>query len=92
MYRILVEDEGTEGFGVLLDERVQGFALLTKRRPTEVEWKAEGVEEPVVATLHRGWGSDFELLGVLEVERQRVSSLCLNFYGLGLALPDGGEE
>ena len=40
MYRILVEDLGTEGFGPVIDVEVKSFSLLTRRFPSDEEREA----------------------------------------------------
>ena len=90
MYRILIEDKGTEGFGVLVDARVRAFSLITKRTPTDEEREA-GIEESVFVTLCRGWASDFEHLGFLTVEKARLAVACLDLVEIGPVAPDEDE-
>ena len=92
MYRVLIEDKGTEGFGVVVDMEVRAVSLLTDRPPTEEERKEEGVEGGVVGLVHRGWHSNFETLGVLMMAARQIGNGLENMFEGGPVLPDEESE
>ena len=86
MYRVLIEDAGTEGFGVVLDVKVKAVSLLMKSFTVE--------EGDSVRLVHRGWSSNYESLGVMVMAVQLMKNGLSEGFGPGSQLPDEdvGEE